>query len=190
MKKLYYILLILLLGWGCQQKTPSALPNPLETKFDSLNLENKVLNRQIFHLGQENDSLQRLLQMCRFYQDSCIVKGKIKVEYHLLGAPNRGEKYPTEKEVLQKNEYIKLVILNYKTKKPLKSIIVKPDKNGNFNYTMKLKKNTPYRNMLFAKRKNQQKLKDENTMWGPNHSFRTESKDTMHLNFYLIRYRT
>jgi len=177
--------------FSCQKNTDRQenLIHRQAKKIDSLHRIADSLHNSLSTLVQQNDSLSKQLEYYRFFKDSCIVKGRIGLDYRILGAPYRGEKYPTERQVMSEHEYFKLVILDYKTKKTLQSLIIKPDKSGNFTYTLKLKKNQPYRDILYAKRKNNNKLRNEN-LHLRKESFRTECKDTMFYNFKIIRFRT
>jgi len=187
----YFLFFINFLLFSCQNNTARQenVIHRQTKKIDSLHRIADSLHKSLSTLVLINDSLSKQLEYYRFFKDSCIVKGRIGLDYRILGAPYRGEKYPTERQVMAEHEYFKLVILDYKTKKPLQSLIIKPDNSGNFTYTLKLKKNQPYRDILYAKRKNNKKLRNEN-LHLRKESFRTECKDTMVYNFKIIRFRT
>ena len=106
----------------------------------------------------KNDSLIFYESLQEFFKDSCIVYGKIGIQYHLFGEPHTQYSKPamTRNEFVR-NKIFKIEFYPYLSDKKFKTIIL--DKKGDYRYHIKLKKQKSYQIKFYEKKVGEEKFK-------------------------------
>jgi len=144
----------------------SCLNRPKHQKFESiLNLEDTLHSVFI----PKKDSLIFYESLHDFFKDSCIVYGKIGIQYHFFGAPhNEYSKPAMRRNEFVRNKIFKIEFYPYLSNIKFKTIIL--DKKDDYRYHIKLKKQKSYQIKFYEKKVGQEKFKEI-------------KNDLMHLDF-------
>jgi len=133
----------------------SCLNRPKHQKIESILNLSDTLHPVLI---PKNDSLIFYESLHEFFKDSCIVYGKIGIQYHFFGAPhNEYSKPAMKRNEFVRNKIFKIEFSPYRSDKVFKTIIL--DKKGDYRYHIKLKKQKSYQIKFYEKKVGEEKFK-------------------------------
>jgi len=129
--------------------------SPKNHKFESILILEDTLHPVFI---PKNDSLIFYESLHEFFKDSCIVYGKIGIQYLVLGEPHTEYSKPAmRRNEFVRNKIFKIEFSPYRSDKKFKTIIL--DKKGDYRYHIKLKKQKSYQIKFYEKKVGEEEFK-------------------------------